>query len=255
MLQGKVAVITGASTGMGRAAALLFAQNGAKVVVNYASNAADADKTVAEIAHNGGEAFACRANVADAAECERLMQAAVDRWGRLDILVNNAGYTDFIPLADLDAVTPEVWTKVLGTDVMGPFFCARAAARQMRKTGGGSIINNASVSGHRPNGSCIPYLSAKAALLHLTRTLAKVLGPDIRVNSVSPGFIEDTNWTNKRVGVDRPAEVRVAADMALLKRTGTAHDVAQAMLFLASDQSSYCTGIDLLVDGGRQFSI
>ena len=134
---------------------------------------------------------------------------------------------------------------------MGACCCARAAAPEMRKRGGGSVVNVASFSGHRPSGSSIPYISSKAALLHMTKGLAKALGPDIRVNSVSPGYIADTAWHAKRDPESAKAAVPAVVDDALMRRLGKAQDVASAILFLASDEASFITATDLLVDGGR----
>jgi 3-oxoacyl-[acyl-carrier protein] reductase len=249
----KSVIVTGASVGMGRAAAMKFGKLGAKVVVNYARAEADAAETVAAIRSAGGTAILRQGDVSKEEDCKKIVAAAVREFGRLDILVNNAGTTAFIPFADLDAATPEVWTRLYSVNVVGAFMMARAAAREMRKTGGGVVINNASVSGHRPRGSSIPYCSSKAALLHLTSCLAVALGPDIRVNSVSPGFIEDTRWNADRKDYDAHQAHDDAVEQSLLKRTGGADDVADAILFLASDQSAFCTGIDVVVDGGRYY--
>ncbi len=252
---GKVVIVTGASAGMGKSSAIKFGQRGAKVVVNYASSEQRAMETVNEIVNNGGQAIAIQADVGDKASAERLVKETVAKYGGLDILINNAGTTKFIPFADLDAAEPEIWNQLYTTNVIGSFLCARAAAKEMKKVGGGSIVNNASVSGHRPNGSSIPYVVSKAAVLQMTRALAVALGPDIRVNSVSPGYIADTLWTAKRENFDRDKTIADAAEASLLKRTGTADEVADAMLFLASDHAKFITGEDILVDGGRQFKI
>ncbi|MCC8191165.1 MAG: SDR family oxidoreductase [Planctomycetes bacterium] len=252
---GKAVIVTGASIGMGRETAVQFAARGAKVVVNYARAEDQAQETLATIQQAGGTAVLCQGDVSREEDAARIVATAVDAFGRLDVLVNNAGTTAFIPFTDLDAATPEVWTRLYATNVMGAFFCARAAASAMRKTGGGVIINNASVSGHRPQGSSIPYCSSKAALLHLTRCLAVALGPDIRVCSVSPGYIEDTRWNRDRPGHDPAAAHQTAVELSLLKRVGASADVAGAILYLASDAAGFVTGIDVLVDGGRQFRV
>lgn len=253
--QGKSVIVTGASAGMGREAAVQFAARGAKVVVNYAKAKDQADETLALVAKAGGVAVPCQGDVSKEEDAERIVQTAVKEFGRLDILINNAGTTAFIPFADLEAATPEVWMRLYAVNVMGSFLCARAAAREMRKTGGGVIINNASVSGHRPQGSSIPYCSSKAAVLHMTRCLAVTLGPEIRVCSVSPGFIEDTRWNTGRENFDAAKAHEDGIKLSLSGRVGSVSDIASAMLYLASDEAGFCTGIDLLVDGGRFFKV
>lgn len=251
----KVVIVTGASVGMGRETAKQFAANGAKVLVNYAKADADAAAVVETIRRAGGVAVACQGDVAKEGDAERIVATAVKEFGRLDILINNAGVTAFIPFGDLASATPDVWLRLYSVNVMGAFLCARAAAPAMRKTGRGVIINNASVSGHRPNGSSIPYSCSKAALLHLTSCLAVTLSPEIRVNSVSPGFIEDTRWNLGRANYDPTKAHDAAVEQSLAKRAGSAAEVAAAILFLASDEAAFCSGVDLLVDGGRFFKI
>lgn len=253
--KGKAVVVTGASAGMGREAARQFAAHGAMVVVNYVKAEASAMETVDCIRKAGGAAVVCQGDVSKDEDARRLVATAVKEFGRLDVLVNNAGVTHFIPFTDLEAATPEVWRKLYDTNVAGAFFCARAAAPEMRKNGGGVIVNNASVAGHRPNGSSIPYCCSKAALLHLTRCLAVALGPDIRVNSVSPGFIEDTRWHAGRADYDAEQARGPGIEQSLVKRVGTTADVAAAILFLASEESSFSSGVDILVDGGRFYKI
>ncbi len=253
--ENKVVIVTGASVGMGREAAKQFAARGAKVVVNYAKAETDARATVEAIRKAGGAAVPCQGDVSRDEDARRIVQTAVKEFGRLDILVNNAGATCFIPFDDMEAASPEVWQKLYATNVTGSFLCARAAAPEMRKTGGGAIVNNASFSGQRPAGSSIPYCCSKAALLHLTRCLAVSLAPDIRVNSVSPGFIEDTRWNDGRANYDPAAAHNQAIELSLVKRVGSAADIAAAILYLASDEASFCTGVDLRVDGGRYYKV
>lgn len=252
---GKVVIVTGGSAGIGREAARRFAERGASVMINYVSSEPDARETLSLIEQAGGTAALCQANVAVEAEADRLIAETVERFGRLDVLVNNAGTTKFIPYADLDALTAEVWERIYGVNVMGTFFCSRAAAKAMKRTGGGVIINNASLSGHRTVGSCIPYAVSKAAVLHLTRCLAVTLGPEVRVNSVTPGYITDTRWNRDRDGYDAEAVNARTASITPMKRTGSAADIAAAMVFLASDEASFVTGSDLRVDGGRYMTV
>lgn len=253
--QGKSVIVTGASSGMGRAAAVQFAAHGARVVVNYSSSKDLAEETAEIIRKAGGTAIVCQGDVSEDEDARRVVKTAVDAFGRLDVLINNAGTTAFIPFDDLESAGPEVWLKLYSVNVVGSFLCARAAAPEMKKNGGGVVINNASVSGHRPQGSSIPYCSSKAAVLHMTRCLAIALGPEIRVCSVSPGYIKDTLWTSKRENFDAEKAAQEGARMSLLGKTGTASDIADAMLYLASDEAKFCTGIDVLVDGGRFFKV
>ncbi|MCL2000900.1 MAG: SDR family oxidoreductase [Planctomycetes bacterium] len=251
--ENKSVIVTGSATGMGSETAKRFAALGAKVVINYAKSEAEAKTTVEAIKKAGGAAILCQGDVSREEDARRIVAAAVGEFGRLDILVNNAGVTAFIPFNDLEGATPEVWQRLYSTNVLGAFLCARAAAPEMRKSGGGVIINNASVAGYRPSGSSIPYCCSKAALLHLTRCLAVTLAPEIRVCSVSPGFIDDTRWHRSRANFDQVQESGVA--FSLVKRTGSSAEIAAAILYLASDEASFCTGSDLLMDGGMSFTV
>ncbi|MDR1518851.1 MAG: glucose 1-dehydrogenase [Planctomycetota bacterium] len=251
----KSVIVTGASIGMGRETAKRFAAEGAAVLVNYAKAEKDARQTADDIVKAGGRAALCQGDVSKESDAKKIVATAVGEFGKLDILINNAGVTSFIPFQDLDAAGPDVWERLYATNVVGSFLCARAAAAEMRKTGGGVIVNNASIAGQRANGSSIPYCCSKAALIHLTHCLASTLGPDIRVNSVSPGVIDDTRWNAGRSNFDAAKAHASGVEQSLLKRTGKAGDIAAAILFLASDEASFCTGIDLLVDGGRSYKI
>jgi ketoreductase RED2 len=169
----------------------------------------------------------------------------MDRWGRLDHLVNNAGVTERIPHSDLDAVTDEVWERILRVNLLGAWYTTRAAVQALAADGGGSIVNVASLAGIRPVGSSIPYAVSKAALVHLTRLLANTLGPrGIRVNAVAPGLVS-TPWTNREGWA--PLHERVA-QMAPLRRVGTPDDVAAVCTMLA--RAAYTTGEVVVVDGG-----
>lgn len=239
-LAGKVAIVTGSTSGIGNAVARALAADGAAVVVNSTTSVEAGTAFARELP----DAIYVRADVVDETQAKALVAAATERWGRLDILINNAGTTRVIPHADLDAVTDEVWRRILGVNLLGTWYMTRAAVPALRKSGGGSIVNITSIAGIWPSGSSVPYAVSKAALNHLTRLLAKALAPDIRVNAVAPGLI-DTPWTRTKEWEEVRRRVLETAPLA---RLGTPDDVAQICLMLA--RSAYCTGEVVIVDGG-----
>jgi 3-oxoacyl-[acyl-carrier protein] reductase len=247
-------LITGASVGIGRQAALAFARHGGRVAINYRQARSDAEETLALVEQAGGSGFVLKADVSLEWEAAALVQEAAEKLGGLDVLVNNAGITEFIPFPDLDAVTAETWDRLYKNNVESVFFCSRAAAKIMnaRETGG-SIVNLASVSGMLSRGSSIPYSVSKAAIIHLTKCLAQVLAPKVRVNSVSPGVIQHTRWnsTNKSFN---PASYQAGAQSVPLKRLGEPEDIAEAIYYLGSGASAFVTGINLPVEGGANIA-
>jgi ketoreductase RED2 len=233
----RVAVVTGSSSGIGAAVARRMAAAGVRVVVNSARSVAAGRALAAELP----EAVYVQADIADPDQARRLVDAAVDRFGRLDVLVNNAGTTRLIPHADLAAATPEVWREILGVNVIGTWQTTVAAVPHLRAARG-SVVNVSSLAGARPGGSSIPYAASKAAVNHLTRLLANVLGPEIRVNAVAPGLV-DTPWIADYVGVREHIEAT-----APLRRVGTPDDIAKVICDVAD--SAYMTGEVVGVDGG-----
>src|ERR1700722_4392421 len=189
-LHGKVAIVTGSSSGIGESVAVALGAAGVSVVVNSSTSVAAGQAVAAALP----AALYVQGNVADEDACRALVAAAVDQFGRLDILVNNAATTQVIPHADLDAATDEVWREIFEVNVLGTWHMTRAAVPALRASGAGSVLNVSSIAGTRPTGSSIPYAVSKAGLNHLTLLLAKVLGPQIRVNAVAPGLV-DTPWT------------------------------------------------------------
>ncbi len=248
-LAGRVAIVTGGGTGIGRATALRLARSGAKaVVVNYSRSAAEAETTVKDVIALGAEAITHRSDVADESQVKALVASTVDRYGKLDVLVNNAGTTHFIAHADLDALTDAVWNDILGVNLKGTFFCCRAAAAELKKTGG-AIVNMASIAAHRASGSSIAYAVSKAGVVQLTRALALALAPEVRVNSVSPGLVS-TRWFSSRFGDEAAAAQEEAfAKQTPVQKIATPDDVARAVIALL--ENDLITGQDLVVDGGK----
>lgn len=246
-LEGKVALVTGASRGIGRAIALELARRGAQVVVNYHRSADEAAQVVAAIEGEGGQATAVQADVADLPQAQALVQAALDTYGRLDILVNNAGITrDRLILM----MTEEDWDAVIRVDLKSLFNTCKAAARPMVRQRYGRIVNVSSVVGIAGQGGQTNYAAAKAGVIGFTKSLAKELGPrGITVNAVAPGLVP-TDLT-----ADLPQELlQRALDLTPLGRTGRAEEIAYAVAFLASDEAAFITGVVLPVDGGLVMS-
>lgn len=236
-----VALVTGSSSGIGRTVAQRLAAEGYRVVLNSARSVEEGEKTAAELP----DALYVQADISDEADAHRLVDAAVERYGRLDVLVNNAGRTHAIPHADLAAATPEVWREILGLNVIGTWQTTVAAMPHLTRTGNGSVVNVSSIAGSRPAGSSIPYAVSKAAIEHMTRLLANTVGQAVRVNAVAPGLIE-TPWTrNSDFFAPIAEQVRQTTP---LRRTGLPEDVAEAVMGLV--RASYTTGQVLLVDGG-----
>jgi NAD(P)-dependent dehydrogenase (short-subunit alcohol dehydrogenase family) len=239
-MTGRVALVTGSSSGIGAACARGLADAGARVVVNSRSSAQQGRAVAAEI---GGDYL--QADVSDPVAARALIDQVVDRHGRLDVLVNNAATTEMIPHHDLDAATPEVWHRLYATNVVAPFVLVAAALPALQAAPGGAVVVNVgSLAGLRPLGSSIPYAASKAALHHTSLLLAGTFGPQVRFNVVAPGFTETpwtADWNDTRAYVGQVAPMR---------RGATPEDVADAVVFLA--RSSYLTGEMVVVDGGLQ---
>ena len=248
-VKGKTALVTGSAVGVGRAVALDLARRGANVVVNYSRSEDDARETVRMLEEAGAQTALVKADVADDAQVRYLVDQAKERFGALHILVNNAAITRFVPFADLEGMRPEHWDDIFDVNVKGAFFCARAAAPLMRESGGGAIVNVSSVAGVRAIGSSIAYAASKAALINMTVGLARVLGPEIRVNAVAPGFIE-TRWLKNGLG-DKVYEVARQAETARapLKAVCKPEDVSQLILSLI-EGADLVTGQTVVIDGG-----
>ena len=242
-LQGRNALVTGGSRGIGRAICLELARQGANVAVNYAGNAQAAEETAAACRELGVQAVTIRADVADAAACEAMVKEVISSFGSLHILVNNAGITrDNLALsiseADFDAV--------LDTNLKGAFCCCKAAYRPMMRQRYGRIINMSSVVGLRGNAGQANYSASKAGLIGLTKSLAKELAPSgVRVNCIAPGVIQTQMLSNLS-----SQDLQALSEQTPLGRLGTPEEVADAMVFLASEAARFITGQVLSLDGG-----
>lgn len=243
LLDGKTALVTGASRGIGRAIALRLAAEGARVAINYAGNVKAAEEVKAAIEAAGGTAILCRADVADSAAVEAMVADVAKEFGAIDILVNNAGITrDTLLMRMKD----EDFAKVLDTNLKGVFYCTKAVAKLMMKKRAGRIINMASVVGLVGNAGQTNYAAAKAGVIGFSKSAAKELASrGITVNAVAPGFI----GTDMTADLPESVKEKALSDIPLGK-AGQPEDVANAVLFLASDQASYITGQVVHVDGG-----
>ncbi|MBT9313953.1 3-oxoacyl-[acyl-carrier-protein] reductase [Leptothoe spongobia] len=241
-MQDQVAIITGSSRGIGKAAALALAAEGASVVVNYARSSAAADEVVAEITNSGGTAIALQADVSQEDQVDALIKATKDKFGRIDVLVNNAGITRDTLLLRMK---PADWQAVIDLNLTGVFLCTRAVAKIMLKQRSGRIINISSVAGLMGNPGQANYSAAKAGVIGFTKTVAKEMaGRNVTVNAVAPGFIE-TDMTNELSNTEEILKY------IPLGRYGQASEVAGLIRFLAADPAAaYITGQVMNVDGG-----
>jgi 3-oxoacyl-[acyl-carrier protein] reductase len=246
-LSGKAALVTGGISGIGLATVERFARCGATVAVNHLDDDPRAEGVLAELRAAGYQVVAAEGNVAKPREAERMALEAIDTLGGLDILINNAGTPATISpidFADLDRLDEEFWQAILSTNLVGPFRCAHAAAPALRAAHG-AIVNTASVAGLDQPGSSIAYGASKAGLINLTKSLARALAPEVRVNAVAPGLV-DSPWTREWP----EARKRATVERTLLKRMVHPEDIADAMLFLVAG-TGMVTGQTLVVDGGR----
>jgi len=242
----KVVLVTGSATGIGRACALRFAENGFDVVVNYSRSEAEARETLQLVECHGVRGLLVPCDVGDDTAVRGMLAAVEREFGRLDVLVNNAGTTWFVDHKNLEELTEAMWDRILQVNLKGPFFCVRAAVPLLRKSGGGAIVSVSSVAGIAGEGSSIAYAASKGGLNTMTRSLARALGPEIRVNAVCPGPV-DTRWL-RAVMTEEELEKRTRGYP--MRRPAQPEDIAEAIFYLATG-TSLTTGQCLVVDGGR----
>ena len=238
----QVALVTGSTSGIGEATAKRLVALGAKVMLNSSTSISEGESLASELE---GASYH-QADISSEDECKELVDATIETFGRLDILVNNAGFTSVIPHADLDGVTEEVFRRIIDVNIFGTWYLSRAAVPVLKETGSGNIVNISSIAGLRPVGSSIPYSISKAGVNQMTRLMANVLGPEIRVNAVAPGLVE-TPWTESWDTLHAAVAAR-----SPMKRSATAEDCAEAVLGIL--RNTYQTGDVVVVDGGLTLS-
>jgi 3-oxoacyl-[acyl-carrier protein] reductase len=239
----KVVLVTGGATGIGRAMCLQFAREGAAVIVNYSKSKDRAKEVVNLIDAMGGQAIEIQADVSHDSQARQLIEKAVARFNRLDILINNAGWTRFIPHDELEKLSEDILENTWSVIVKAPIYCTRAAGPHLKAHGAGAVINITSSAAYTAMGSSIIYCAAKAALASITKSLARALAPEIRVNAIAPGFVDTgfVNWS--------PEVLEHLKRKTRLSRSIVAEDIADAAVFLVADANA-TTGQTILVDGG-----
>jgi 3-oxoacyl-[acyl-carrier protein] reductase len=250
----KVAIVTGSATGLGASCALDLAERGWNVAINYTKSKKEADETYEAVKAKGVEAILVQADMGQDADCRKLADETMKKWGRIDGLVNNAGTTKFQSQGDLDGVTPEDFDRILRVNVTGPYMMSRAVYPMMKKQweaeqARGSIVNISSIAGVMGVGSSIPYACSKGALNTLTLTLARWLSPAVRVNTVCPGFIQ-TRWLLGGMGEENYNKMKMGQEQNTpLRQAGTPEQMAEAVMFFLTSASNI-TGEFLIVDAG-----
>jgi len=243
LLKGKVALVTGASRGIGKGTALLFAKEGAKVIINYVNAKKDADEVVRKIKALGSNAIAIQADVSGETAVKRMVNESIKKFGQIDILVNNAGIVFDVPFFEK---TLAQWKRTIDVNLIGVFLCTKFVAIQMLKQKSGVIVNIASNNGlNKGSPDSMDYDATKAGIINITASLAKELAPHIRVNAVSPGWV-DTDINRNLSKAYRESET----EKILLKRWAKPEEIAEVILFLASDKASFVNGNNIIVDGG-----
>ena len=254
MTEDRVAIVTGASSGIGAASAKMLAEAGVKVLVNYGGNTEGADATVAACQAAGVEAFALQGDVGDDDTCKAIAAAATDRWGRIDILVNNAGVTVTANHRDMDALDASDFNRLYRVNTIGAYQMVRASLPALQKAEAASVINTSSIAGISGMGSSVAYAATKGALNTMTLSLARALAPEVRVNAVCPGFV-DSEWWAKQMDEEKIEKLRERARSTTpLHRVVTSEDVAEAIMLFALNGRSI-TGQLLVIDNGMLLNI
>ncbi len=248
-LKGGVCIVTGSATGIGAACVVELARRGCRSVINYTKSEAEAQETARECETHGVETLLVRANVAEDADCRRMADAALEKWGRIDGLVNNAGTTKVaFNHADLNALSASDFQNVYAVNVVGAFQMIRAVEPAMRQQGKGAVVNVSSIAAVMGIGTSVAYAASKGALNTMTLSLARVLGPQIRVNAVCPGFVE-TRWLAQALGDRYDAVKSRSVGNAPLQKVCTPDDVARTVIWLL-EGADLVTGEFIIVDGG-----
>ncbi len=253
-IKGKTAIVTGSATGLGAAAAIKLAERGVNIVVNYTKSQKEAAETKAACEAAGAEAIMVQANVADDEDCRRMAKETLDAWGRIDILVNNAGVSKFANHSKLDELTAEDFQNIYAVNVIGAYQMIRAVEPAMKKQGFGAVVNVSSIAGVRGIGSSVAYAASKGALNTMTISLARALAPEIRVNAVCPGFIE-TRWFKEKAGEEVFNAISKAnRESSPLKKGAPPEDIADSIVFLATEGAQHITGETIIVDAGTHLT-
>ena len=251
----KVAIITGSSQGLGSAIAKKLSERNVNTVINYSSNEDLANHTKKECIKNGVNAITVRANVSNDDDCKKLVKKTIDAFGKVDILVNNAGTTKFADHTKLEKLSDEDFINIYKVNVIGPYQMIRAAEPFMKKNGFGSVVNISSIAGKTGIGSSIAYAASKGALNTMTLSLAKALGPEIRVNTVCPGFI-GTGWFENRFGKETYERIKKDQEnITPLNKAGTPNDIADSAVFFCLEGSEHITGETLISDAGMHLNL
>jgi 3-oxoacyl-[acyl-carrier protein] reductase len=254
-LKDKVCIVTGSAAGIGAATAIKLAERGAHIVVNYSKSEEEGKETLAQCQAKGADAILVKADVSDDESCRALVKAGFDKWGRIDVLINNAGGTKFAHHNDLDALSADDFLWIYKVNVVGAYQMIRACAPHMKAVGKGSVVNVASIAGITGVGSSVAYAASKGALITMTKSLARALGPEIRINAVCPGFV-GTRWFTDRFDENEfDRMVREQEEMTPLRHSGTAEDITASIVFFAGEGSDHITGETLLADAGLHLGV
>ena len=246
-IKGRVAIVTGGTGGLGQQICRALAERGADVALVYQNSETIAKETAEVLKKKGVRAVAVQADVSREEDVARLVETVMKEFGRIDILINDAAYNTWVAFPDLEALTLEIWQRILQTNTTGPFLLMRAIGPIMKKQGQGRIVNIGSIAGFQPAGSSIAYSVSKAALTHLTRCMAVALAPEVLVNCVAPGFLEGTRMSSNL----SPPYVEKAKKAALIGKAAEKEDVVEQILTFLRTEST--TGQTVIIDGGRVF--